>query len=197
MPLISHDADMKRLRAAVADLRRQRLAAPVAQLVDQMFTACEALERDLAGAEMRIGASEAQIRQETAEREYLFDALPVPCVELDGSGTIVSANPAAATLLNTSRKHLEGRLLLHFTEDRPAFELFLQKLSLIHLGGDPLLSCNIRPREHAAVPVECSAVAGGAHRGTVLVFFGPTRPITRKGLRTATLRADADTQPSL
>src|SRR5688500_4783259 len=98
MPPLSPDADMKRLRSAAAELRRQRLAAPVAQLVDQMFAACEALERELAGAQMRITATEAQARLRAEERDSLFEAMPVACVELDAGGIILSANPAAATL---------------------------------------------------------------------------------------------------
>ena len=191
--------EMKQVRAAAAELRRQHLAPPLLQLVERMLSTCESLERDLAGEEMRVAAIEAAGTRRVSERDYLFEAMPAPCVEIDGGGLILNANPAAATLLNTGRKHLPGRMLLHFADDRQRFESFIQKLSLSpHLGGPPPLSCSIRPREQAPIQVDCSAVARDAQESSsVLIFLIPKQaPLIRKAPRAASPMRDADTRPS-
>jgi PAS domain-containing protein len=177
--------DMKFLRTAATGLRRRQLPSEVSQLFEQLFAACEALERDLAGAEMQVAASRTYAEQQVAEREYLFEVMPVACVEVDIGGIIVRANGAASTLLNTSAKRLAGRLLLHFAEHRDDFQLFLRRLG--HPDGGGPLACAIRPREHAPVPVECHAVRGSSHFGNTVFIFLITRqpPVARRSGRHA------------
>ena len=125
--------------------------------------------------------------------------MPVPCVEIDIGGLILNANPAAAALLNTGRKHLVGRLLLHFADDRQRFESFIQQPSpTTRIGGTPPFSCSIRPREQAAVQVDCSAIAGAAQGSTeILIFLVPRQtPVLRKTPRAASPMPDARMRPS-
>jgi PAS domain-containing protein len=182
---------MKRLRGAAAELRRQPLTPRASEVFEELFGTCESLERDLAGAEMDLGARQADAELQAAERDYLFQAMPVACIEIDTDGTIVRTNRAAATLLNTSPKYLVGRLLLHFVEDRETFRSFMQQIT--HHDGPTLLACCIRPREHAPIPIDCKAIAASADRSvTSLLFFVPPpqavlrrtgRPVSVAGAR--------------
>ena len=61
--------EMKQVRAAAGELRRQHLAPPLLQLVERMFSTCESLERDLAGEEMRVAAIEAAGAKRVDERD--------------------------------------------------------------------------------------------------------------------------------
>ena len=49
------------------------------------------------------------------------DAVPVACVWTDGEGQILQANAAAASLLNVSSQHLNGRPLMFFIVERDKF----------------------------------------------------------------------------
>jgi PAS domain-containing protein len=78
-------------------------------------------------------------------RQYLLEQLPMACLATDANGVIHNANQAAAELFNISAKHLRGRLLLHFSADRPAFGRLLQ--SLPGAGGQIAAFVPVRPRE--------------------------------------------------
>ena len=49
------------------------------------------------------------------------DVVPVACLWTDNEGQILQANAAAATLLNVSSQHLQGRPLMFFIVERDKF----------------------------------------------------------------------------
>jgi PAS domain-containing protein len=196
---LSHTVfDMKRLRSAAAEVRRQQLPPRASEVFEQLFDTCEALERDLAGAEMDLAARQAAAEQQAAKRDYLFEMMPVACIETDSGGTILRTNRAAATLLNTSPKHLVGRLLLHFMEDRESFRLFMQDRD--RQDGQAPLACCIRPRERAPIAVDCQTIAASAAGGfTSLLFLLPAQQpaVLRKAGRSAAVGGDARAHPGM
>jgi PAS domain-containing protein len=81
------------------------------------------------------------------EHELLLRSLPVAYITTGRSGEIRTANPEAALLLNASMRHLTGKSLLLFLEDRNSWEATLRNL----LKFDPAVrrSTILRPRERA------------------------------------------------
>jgi PAS domain-containing protein len=134
-----------------------------------------------------------KLDEQTALWSYLFEEMPVPCVETDASGIIFNANRAAATMLNTSVKHLGARLLMHFAEDRDRFGQLLRGLSLD--GSRHSSSLVIRPRERAPMHVEATVMPG--HPATVPRGCGSScRPNSRTSGR-AVMRRRPQTARSL
>lgn len=58
---------------------------------------------------------------EVARRRDQLRRAPIACLTTDAMGQIIGANESASALLNMSAKRMEGRLLLHFAQDRDPF----------------------------------------------------------------------------
>jgi len=155
-----------------ANKRRPRAAEPsggAGDIVTEALEACEALLRELAGAQMVSDHARREMQREAASRQLLFDHLPVASVTTDGGGVIVNANRAAAALLNVSAKHLRGRMLLHFAEDREGFNRLTRRL---HAGDDHVTAIlPVRPRERASLLVRALIVGESAPAASSWVWF--------------------------
>ena len=146
------------------------------EVVEQSLALSDAVVRELAGTGLQFDAYKVKLDEQTALWSYLFEEMPLPCVETDASGVIFNANRAAATMLNTSVKHLGARLLLHFAEDRDGFGQLLRGLSLdSSRHSSPMI---IRPRERAPIHVEATVFprSPGDHTSWLWFFMPGEHP---------------------
>ena len=84
--------------------------------------------------------------------------MPVACLVTDSNSTILNANPAAASALNTNVRWLKTRQLVVYTEDREGFLLLLRRLrgdSQGRVEG----TLRFRPRERKPRELQVVAVA--------------------------------------
>jgi len=144
------------------DAWKGRLRAAQAVLDMPLGTVSERVVRKtLASAADALGAAidrlETTARESTSLRdsvkalerqsELLLRCLPIPSITTSRAGEIVALNPTAASLLNTSARHLIGKSLLLFLEDRDAC------VAAIHELREPEASVRrsimLRPRERA------------------------------------------------
>lgn len=140
--------EVARLRERVGKLgRRPADPSRIADMLHETLAACTSLLGDLGDAERRGDLAQAEARRTAERMAERLEHLPVACVTTDAQGVIRDANPAAATLLNLSVRHLRDRLLLHFAEDRDGFSDLLR-----HVQGhdaDVRVTVVVRPRERS------------------------------------------------
>ena len=160
------------MRNRAAKIRRAAVPPEVLEVVEQSLTLSDSVVRELAGTGLQFDAYKVKLDEQTALWSYLFEEMPLPCVETDASGIICNANRAAATMLNTSVKHLGARLLMHFAEDRDGFGQMLRGLSSD--GSRHSSPMTIRPRERAPMHVEATVIPRSpGDRTSWLWFFVP------------------------
>lgn len=167
------------LRSGVAKVRRRVLSSDASDVLAQALGVCESLLRDLAGSQLQCEAVKQESSSRAALWDHLYESMPVACLELDGSGTVIQANRSAALLLNTHRNYLKNRLLIYYTDDRQGFAAVLQRLLREREVLTPLM---IRPRERAPFEVVVTAMPQAPDAATSwLWFFVPserTRQVT-------------------
>jgi len=160
------------LRSRAAKVRRAAVPSEVLEVVDQSLSLSDSVVRELAGTGLQFDAYKVKLDEQTALWSYLFEEMPLPCVETDASGIIFNANRAAATMLNTSVKHLGARLLLHFAEDRDRFGQLLRGLPSD--GSRHRCALVIRPRERAPMHMEATVIPRTpGDTSSWLWFFNP------------------------
>jgi PAS domain-containing protein len=164
------------MRNRAAKVRRSAVPPDVLEVVDQSLSLADSVVRELAGTGLQFDAYKVKLDAQTALWSYLFEEMPLPCVETDASGIIFNANRAAATMLNTSVKHLGARLLLHFAEDRDRFGQLLRGLTAD--GSRHRASLVIRPRERAPVHLEATVIprSPGDTSSWLWFFMPPDQP---------------------
>ena len=132
------------LRLRAAKVRHAVANAPAGAVIDDALALCDTLVQDLAGAHLDADRLRGRVAKEVTAWQELFDAIPTACVFTDLSGQVLNVNRPAALLLNYSVKHLIGRDLLMFTDDRDKFARLLGGASDAH----PIrTSVTLRPRE--------------------------------------------------
>ena len=160
------------MRTRAAKVRRAAVPPEALEVVEQSLALSDAVVRELAGTGLEFDAYKLKLDEQTALWSYLFEEMPLACVETDASGIIFNANRAAATMLNTSVKHLGARLLMHFAEDRDGFGQLLRGLSSD--GSRHSAPMIIRPRERAPMRVEATVIPRSpGDRTSWLWFFMP------------------------
>jgi PAS domain-containing protein len=176
--------EVARIRARAAKMSRRASQQPdeAPEIVEQALAACDVLIRELAASVETCDLATAGVRTQMALTDHLFQRMPIACGAIDREGLIINANQAASSLLNVSVKHLEGRMLLHFAEDRPAFMAFLAAVRVEPEVQRVVLT--LRPRERASVNVHiCSIPSRPVDPTTWLWFMEPEvrRVESRKG----------------
>lgn len=182
---------VERSRARLA-ARSRTLPPNVADAVEQAFDTCDVLVKELAGRQAEVADLRKVLAGLAGEWGQLFAAMPLPCILTDPAGTVRQSNQAAAALLNVSSRHLEGRVMTYFIEDRARFLAALNELP--HLG-DRFSACfRVRPRERAPLEVDMIAVRHltGGQPGW-LWFFTRSEERPRERERTKRSRPSAPT----
>jgi PAS domain-containing protein len=162
--------ELGQLRSRIA--RQRQLAAN--DVVQEALAMCDSLLRELAGAHSTCDTVRAELQARAAASAAFFELLPVPSVVTDHTSSIVSANSAAALLLNTNIRHLKSRELLVYAEDREGFRSLLKRLES---EGDGAVHSTLRfrPRERKPRPANVvTAPLPGAPPGLWLWFLQPT-----------------------
>ena len=183
------------MRNRAAKIRRAAVPPEVLEVVEQSLTLSDAVVRELAGTGLQFDACKVKLDEHAAQWSYLFEEMPLPCVETDASGIIFNANRAAATMLNTSVKHLAARLLMHFAEDRDGFGQLLRGLSSDGARhSSPMI---IRPRERAPMHVAATVIprSPGDH-SSWLWFFAPGEHVHVSPRRHEKAPADSPEPPA-
>jgi PAS domain-containing protein len=157
------------MRNRAARVRRAGVPPEALELVEQSLSLSDAVVRELAGTGLQFDAYKVKLDEQTALWSYLFEEMPLACVETDASGIIFNANRAAAAMLNTSVKHLGARLLMHFAEDRDGFGQLLRALSAE--GTRHSTPMTIRPRERAPLHVEATVIPRSPGDTTSWLWF--------------------------
>jgi PAS domain-containing protein len=145
----------------VATLRtqaRRRGQAESSDVAEEALSMCDALIRELAGAQLVRDRLRAEIRAADAAWDHLFEVMPSAGLLTDGASLILNANRAAGLLLNVSATHLKGRELLVFSQDRETFRALLREIAherFTELRGGLLL----RPRERKPLMTQVHVVA--------------------------------------
>lgn len=125
---------------------RDRSGAAANDLAETALAMCDALVRELAGAQLTRDQLRADLRAADAAWDHLFDAMPCACLLTDRAGVILKANRAASALLNMSASHLKRRELLVFSHDRETFRALLAEVQR-NPGAELRARLLLRPRE--------------------------------------------------
>jgi PAS domain-containing protein len=161
------------LRTRAARLRRTNMPADLDDLIDQVFTLCDAMLQDLAGQRFDCEAVVAKLKGDASQSAHasalLFDEMPVACLETDANGIIVRANRAAALLLNLSARFLNGRLLRLFSQRRDEFDGFIRTLGRGRMRHR--VSMALWPRERAPFRAELTVVPIEADSSSNWLWF--------------------------
>jgi PAS domain-containing protein len=156
------------LDASAKDVREELVRKALATTTDALRTSIERLEvgtRELAHVRDLLAAAHE-------EHRLLSQSMPVAYVTTARSGEIVEANPHAGMLLNTSVRHLIGKSLLLFFEDRKSWEATLRTLRKFDDSiRRPII---VRPRERASKPI--LACVSCIEEDTLWWFLLPGRP---------------------
>jgi PAS domain-containing protein len=112
-----------------------------------------------------------QVESATGRARVLFELSPLPCMVLDGSGTVADANAAATRLLNMSLRHLQEKQFdLFVSTDREGFRTWLGAAAR---GTETARrGTTIRPRERRPKEVVVTAVPEADGR-IALVLLDP------------------------
>jgi PAS domain-containing protein len=181
-----HRARAQRLKRDTAGL-----ASPCDAILDEALELCSNLLIDLAGAEAQTSKLREALRHEREDAAGLFERIPIASISTDAAGVIADANRGAALLLNVSARHLAGKPLLHFTQDRVAFFALLK--SLAREAGTLHVSIPIRPRERRATTVSVVVLRQTpADPGRLLWFLTPDATADRAAVQQQDPAHDTD-----
>ncbi len=158
-------------RSQFAQLSKRGGVGRSADLIESALSTCDSLIRDLAGAKLECDRLRAAVRAADDAWDHLFEIVPGACLLADGAGWIVDANRLAGSLLNVSAKHLKGRELRIFAEDRAAFATLLRRLDH-RRDWECRATLTFRPRERkpAAMDLVIRPLSGG-YEGTWIWFL--------------------------
>ena len=186
---------IERLRARAAKLARQLPVddGGLVEMLDACLSLSDALLRDLSGACLANDALTRQLSDRARWWNETFAVLPIACLEVDAQGSIQRANTMAAQLFNTGVRHLQGRDLLPFVQDRDGFALLLREVTFDRTRAH-LRAFTIRPRERAPLAVEFTVLPPlPEEEGTRLCFV--TRPDPSLGKESVLRRRSLTPEP--
>lgn len=181
------------LRSRALRVKRRSAPEPSAGdgLLDEALEFSNRMLIDLAGAELELKKSRHALAAEREHASALFDRMPIATVMTDRAGLITAANRRATQLLNVSARHLAGRPLVHFSNDRTAYLALLRGLPLNGTASTGTLT--IRPRERRTLNVEIAIVPRTPADATEWVWFLTPDTGNRAGeSKRVQIRPDAD-----
>jgi len=137
-------------------IKRGQVPLKMEAALEEAAATYDGLLQELAASEGEVHELRCRIRAHENEWQYLFRIMPAACLITDRSGTVVSANDRAASLLNLSARYLVDRPLTYFMENRDAFLKFLGELAVA--TSEARLTASIRPRERAPLNIDMVVV---------------------------------------
>lgn len=139
-------------------------------MLDSCLSLSDALLRDLSGACLANETLTRQLADRTRWWNGAFTQMPIACLEVSDDGAILRANPSAGQLFNTSIRHLQGRHLLPFVQDRDGFALLLREITFDRTRVHQR-TFTIRPRERAPLGVEFTVLQPGPDDDEARLWF--------------------------
>jgi PAS domain-containing protein len=143
-------------RLSALQKRAERLTGPVAPVIKpalkELSDSLEELQVANEQLQQQVDLlSEARMKVDSVHNRMIefVDVLPVACLWTDNEGQIVEANGAAASLLNVSSQHLNGRPLMFFIVERDKFRDAQAALNG-QLTSVVEMALSMRPRERRA-----------------------------------------------
>jgi PAS domain-containing protein len=192
---------LERLRARAAKLARQLPIddGGLVEMLDSCLSLSDGLLRDLSGACLANEALGRQLSDRARWWTETFMEMPIGCLEVDASGSIERANVMAAQLFNTGVRHLQGRNLLPFVQDRDGLALLLREATFdrtrAHQG-----TFIIRPRERAPLTAEFTVLQRGPEDDETRLWFvtrSETSAAKKTGMSRRRLSAESVTARGL
>jgi PAS domain-containing protein len=113
-------ADLER-RGASATGSEARLLKVALKELDLVLEELKTASEQLYGMMDELAATRHDADLRDRQFDELREILPVSCVLMDDGGLIVTANGAASELLNVATRHLHGKPLLLFINEREAY----------------------------------------------------------------------------
>jgi PAS domain-containing protein len=162
----------------IATLRKQagkpHGSAGTGDITEAALTMCDELVRELAGAQLTRDQLQAELHLAEAAWYELFDSMPYAAALTDRRTVILKANRTAALLLNVSARHLEGKELLMFAQDR---ERFLALREELDQNGHTSLRTRLmmRPRERKPATMQLHVMTAPGREQAWLWFITPAR----------------------
>jgi PAS domain-containing protein len=171
------------------------LPPAIRPLIDQLISTCDGIAADLAEVERELAEVQGELSQQVGEYEHFWEQLPIACVAADEKGRILSANPAAAAVLNVSVRSLPDRALILFVEDREDFQKLLAAART--QAGGVRTTLNVRPRERAPLEADVHVICRSAGDPRVCyVFIDPLHALAGAGRRVMRARAGLRVGPA-
>jgi PAS domain-containing protein len=162
----------KRLATLRKEAARRSGSAARSELTQEALSMCDALVRELAGAQLTRDRLRADLRIADDAWDHLFDVMPGASLLTDAAGSILKANRAASVLLNVGATHLKGRDLLVFSQDRETFRSLLLELNRNH-GAELRARLMLRPRERKPAMMQFHVLPAPGRDGTWLWIVTP------------------------
>lgn len=149
-----------------------------AAVISDALETCETLLQDLAGAQLQVERTQAELRAEMGAHQDLLRRMPIACVTTDADGTIVEANESAAMLLKVSIRRLNGRQFADFIQDHDAF-VKVSRCALVETAVTAALV--VRPRDSAPREVEVTILPARQQSPSEWLWF--LTPTTRAAMQ--------------
>jgi PAS domain-containing protein len=160
-PIDSASSWARRLAAFRTQVGKRTRGPRGNDVTEEALSMCDALIRELAGAQLARDQLRADLRVADAAWDHLFHVMPSACVLTNSGGAILNANRAASRLLNVSATHLQGRELLIFSQDRETCRALLDEMQR-NRRTELRARVMLRPRERKPMATELHvAVAPG------------------------------------
>jgi PAS domain-containing protein len=164
--------ELTQLRGKALRLRGRPESRADHEVIEAALAACDSLLRELAAAHLECERLRVSGSADTAAWERLFDIVPCAWLSTDSAGLILDANELASALLNVSIRHLRGRQLWVYTNNRKVFADLLARLN--HGQGPEEATLKLRPRDRRPVDVDVIVMPGPPNQpGVWRWFIGP------------------------
>ena len=173
--------DPKHWMRELADVRLQaaRLGPPGPtsaglDIARRALDLADTIRAAAATAHQRCLALEAELAANEARMEAMFDMVPVAVITTNTHGAIFHANAAACALLARGKPTLKRSPLLHFAEDREAYNAILQQLP--SATGPVAAATRLRPGNRAPGHVNLTIVRDVVDAARWHWFIHPVAP---------------------
>jgi PAS domain S-box-containing protein len=171
-PTDSASSWARRLATFRTQAGKRTRGAEASDVTEEALSMCEALIRELAGAQLTRDQLRADLRVADAAWDHLFHVMPSACVVTDSGGVILNANRAASRLLNVSATHLKGRELLVFSQDRETCRALLDEMER-NRRTELRARVMLRPRERKPIATELHVAAAPGRENAWLWIITP------------------------